>query len=234
MKVKTLIGAGAAAVILAVAVVGGAQAHKKKTPETMTEEAMKKQDMMAEEKAMKKQKMMAEEAMKKKQMMAASDGKKKPPFGNPDDVAFSKALWNAMVAAQLAGPNAIRTNVYEGQEPHGAALETIFANLSVEGRTGTVAIKRNYGPAGVDLDEVTMDRAKSLGSVTVMYKREKGYDTANKNWFWVKYLPDGSLDKNPKGMMLAGRVAKGAKKGCIACHSLAEGDMVYTNVTITD
>ena len=51
-----------------------------------------------------------------------------------------------------------------------------------------------------------------------------GYDTANKNWFWAKYLPDGSLDKNPKDMELAGRVAKGAEMGCIACHSAAPGD----------
>jgi len=32
------------------------------------------------------------------------------------------------------------------------------------------------------------------------------------------------LDKNPKGMQLAGRVAKGAEKGCIACHGSAPGD----------
>jgi hypothetical protein len=69
-----------------------------------------------------------------------------------------------------------------------------------------------------------MDPSKHLGAVTVMFKREDGYDADNQNWFWAKYLPDGSLDKNPKGMQLAGRVAKGADAGCIACHSTAEGD----------
>ncbi len=29
--------------------------------------------------------------------------------------------------------------------------------------------------------------------------------------------------KNPKGMLLAGRVAKGMKKGCIACHTVLGG-----------
>ena len=49
------------------------------------------------------------------------------------------------------------------------------------------------------------------------------YDPDNQNWFWAKYLPNGSLDKNPKGMQLAGRVAKGADAGCIACHAGADG-----------
>jgi hypothetical protein len=57
-----------------------------------------------------------------------------------------------------------------------------------------------------------------------MFRREAGYDEDNQNWFWAKFLPDGTLDKNPKGMMLAGQVAKGADVGCIACHSNAGGD----------
>ncbi|MFT4961818.1 MAG: hypothetical protein ACI92Z_002912 [Paracoccaceae bacterium] len=60
-----------------------------------------------------------------------------------------------------------------------------------------------------------------------MYRREAGFDTGNQNWFWVKFLPDGSLDKNPKGMRLVGKVAKGADKGCIACHS-GEDDYLFT------
>ena len=65
-----------------------------------------------------------------------------------------------------------------------------------------------------------------------MFKREKGYDPESKNWFWAKYKPDGQLFVNPKGMQLAGRVAKGKPKGCIACHQAAPGgDFVFTNVT---
>ena len=68
-----------------------------------------------------------------------------------------------------------------------------------------------------------------MEAVTVMFKREAGYDPENKDWFWVKYAPDGSIMKNPKAMSLAGRVAKGnMKQGCIACHRAAPGgDMVY-------
>ncbi len=62
-----------------------------------------------------------------------------------------------------------------------------------------------------------------------MYKR-KGYDADNQDWFWAKFKPDGSLHTNPKGVKLAGRIAKGMEMGCIACHSAAPGgDMVFNH-----
>ena len=62
-----------------------------------------------------------------------------------------------------------------------------------------------------------------------MFQRAEGYDPENQNWYWAKYLADGSLDRNEQGMQLAGRVAKGADQGCIACHSGAPGDdYLYT------
>ncbi len=76
------------------------------------------------------------------------------------------------------------------------------------------------------------DPGKHLGAITVMFRREAGYDEDNQNWFWVKYLPDGSLDKNAKGMALAGMVAKGADVGCIACHS-GDEDYLFTTDAIT-
>ena len=45
-------------------------------------------------------------------------------------------------------------------------------------------------------------------------------------------LPDGTLDQNPAGMQLAGRVAKGADAGCIACHSGSD-NYLFTNAAIT-
>jgi hypothetical protein len=63
-----------------------------------------------------------------------------------------------------------------------------------------------------------------------MAKREDGYDAKNGNWFWVKYKPNGNLHTNAKGMKLAGRVAKGMDKGCIACHQSASGnDLVFAH-----
>jgi len=148
----------------------------------------------------------------------------KAPFGNAEDIDYAAKLWKAMEAAHMAGSDSINALPYEGVEPHGAVLETFYTKATVDGYTGALVVKRNYGPAGVEIETVQADRAKSLGAVTIMFKREAGYDADNQDWFWAKYLPDGSLDKNPKGMQLAGRVAKGAEKGCIACHGSAPGD----------
>lgn len=146
------------------------------------------------------------------------------PFGTQTDTAYASALWQLMLTEKLAGDGAIRTFPYEGVDPHGKMLETFYTEVTLNGHTGALVIKRNYGPEGVEPEEVLEDPGKHLGAVTVMFKREAGYDSDNADWFWAKYLPDGSLDKNPKGMQLAGRVAKGADAGCIACHTAADGD----------
>jgi len=147
-----------------------------------------------------------------------------PPFGTEKDVKYAQAIWDLMVTQNLAGDNAIRTIPYEGVDPHGKMLETFYTNATIDGHKGSLVVKRNYGPEGVEASQVLADPAKHLGAITVMFQREKGYDEDNQNWFWVKYLPDGTLDKNAKGMQLAGRVAKGADAGCIACHTNADGD----------
>jgi hypothetical protein len=153
-----------------------------------------------------------------------------PPFGDAASIEYSQKLWQSLVAANLAGPKAIMSKAYKGQHPHGAVLDTIEGKVAVGGHTGDVIVKRNYGGKDVSTAQVADNPAKYLGAVTVMYKREVGYDADNRDWFWAKYKPDGSLHANPKGMKLAGRVAKGKPKGCIACHRAAPGgDMVYNN-----
>lgn len=147
-----------------------------------------------------------------------------PPFGQEEDRAYADTLWAALNEASLAGDNAVNTVPYEGTEPHGLILETLYRDLEVDGHTGLAVVKRNYGPAGVSIDEVKGNRGEHLGSVTVMFQREEGYDPDNDNWFWVKYLADGSLDQTPDGVPMAGQVA-----GCIGCHQEAEGgDYLYT------
>lgn len=102
--------------------------------------------------------------------------------------------------------------------------ETFYTNATLNRHSGRSVVKRNDGPEGVLADDVLMDPAAHLAAVTVMFRREDGYDADTQNWLWAKYLPDGTLDKYPKGMQLAGRVAKGADAGCIACHGTADGD----------
>jgi hypothetical protein len=148
-------------------------------------------------------------------------------FGPPEDAAYADQIWAIMEQQNLAGEGMIHAFPYDGIEPHGMMLETFYSTATIDGHTGDLIVKRNYGPEGVTLDEVLGDPTNHLGAYTVMYRREDGYDGDNDNWFWVKYLPDGTLDRNPAGMELAGRVAKGADQGCIACHTGA-GDYVFT------
>ena len=151
------------------------------------------------------------------------------PFGNQEDQDYAAQLWEALNEARLAGDDAIDTVPYEGLEPHGFVLETLYATATLDGHTGDLIVKRNYGPEGVSVAEVQGARGEHLAAVTVMFRREAGYDPETNDWFWAKYLPDGSLDQNPAGVPLAGRVAKGADAGCIACHTGAgESDFTFT------
>lgn len=150
------------------------------------------------------------------------------PFGTDADAEYAAKLWSVMEEMNLAGEGMVRSFPYEGVAPHGMMLETFYTTATLDGHTGDLVVKRNYGPEGVSVNEVMADPDKHLGALTVMFRREAGFDADNADWFWVKYLPDGSLDKNPKGMRLAGKVAKGADQGCIACHSGAGDDMLFT------
>lgn len=151
------------------------------------------------------------------------------PFGGAEDVAYAGKLWRSLAEGGLVGSGAIMSAPYTGMHPHGAILDTIDAKAKVGGDEGVVIIKRNYAGEGVSKSAVANAPEKYLKAVTVMFKRH-GYDPQNKDWFWVKFSPDGSVLKNPKDMSLAGRVAKGMPEGCIACHTAAPGgDMVYNH-----
>ena len=91
-------------------------------------------------------------------------------------------------------------------------------------------MKRSYGGVGASINSVTENGEKFLSDITVMFKREVGYDSDNQDWFWAKYNSDGSLDTTPNGVQLAGKIAKGKPKGCIACHIDAPGnDYLFVN-----
>lgn len=107
-----------------------------------------------------------------------------------------------------------------GQAPHGKFLK-MYLNRTAAGNMkdlphGSIIVKENYGP-----------KKKKLMAVTVMY-RVKGFDPKNGDWYWVKYMPDGSVARTPadKGSKpIAGRFAS-----CIDCHNGAEGkDFVFAN-----
>ena len=152
-----------------------------------------------------------------------SDKTMRPPFGNAEDIDYAKQLWLKMEARGL---NSTPANLYVGGPPHGPVREVLEA--VIDGKR--IIVKRNFGGEDVSVEAVSQNRAVFLKAVTVMAKREDGYDAENGNWFWVKYKPNGNLHTNAKGMKLAGRVAKGMDKGCIACHQSASGnDLVFAH-----
>ena len=159
-----------------------------------------------------------------------------PPFSGPEDVKFAKTLWVTLNEYKLVGPNSFQGMPYKTPPPHGHFVEAIDGTINVNGREDIVIVKKNFGKSGDETRQQIADNpAEYMTSITVMFKREDGYDADNKNWFWAKYYPDGSLFKNPKGMQLAGRVAKGSPKACIGCHIAAPGgDYVYIHDRYTE
>ena len=80
-----------------------------------------------------------------------------PEFGTIGEVGFAETLWSALEAAALVGDQPLHAPFYEGAEPHGFVLETIFAEISVSGTVAPVVVKRNYGPEGVAVGDVAND-----------------------------------------------------------------------------
>lgn len=113
-----------------------------------------------------------------------------------------------------------KKDLREGAAPHGEFVRT-YANKTASGDPkslpyGSILVAENY-----DKDK------KTLRDVSVMY-RSKGADPQHGDWYWLKYLPDGSIARTPEKegkKAIAGKVAS-----CIECHSKAEGkDLVYSN-----
>ncbi len=90
------------------------------------------------------------------------------------------------------------TEKYQGEDPHGALLTTRINAAAYDAVGGTmpdgaILVKENYMPDG------------TLAATTVMYKKA-GYNPDHNDWFWVKELADGTIEKEGKVM------------GCQDCH----------------
>lgn len=156
------------------------------------------------------------------------------PFGTAASVAYAALIWGAMDGDLFVGPDSIVTYPYQGSMPHGELLEIVTSHARIDGHEGMLIIKKNYMSSGGD-DRITAEMVANdpdhyLDAVTIMFQRARGYDPDNMDWFWAKYGPEGTVMTNPMGMSLAGRVAKGADQGCIACHVAAPGgDYVFSH-----
>lgn len=129
--------------------------------------------------------------------------------------AEGKALWAYLTGARYQEKFILwpgKGKLYKGKEPHGALLTTYVnakALEAIEGKMdvmapGSIVVKENYKPD------------KTLAAVTVMFKVDKYNPEAN-DWFWAKYNPDGTVDK------------EGKVGGCIGCHGqVKDNDYLFT------
>ena len=143
-------------------------------------------------------------------------------FGTDDDLAYAAQLWAALEEAHFVGQDVVHGTLFmapstKAPNPMVLSLRTLFADITIDGVTAPAVIKRNYGPEGVTVAEVDVAPNDHLAAITVMYQRP-GFNADTNDWFWVKWLPDGTLDLAGETQM-AGNVG-----GCIGCHGDAPGN----------
>jgi hypothetical protein len=129
--------------------------------------------------------------------------------------ASGGALWNYLEAVDYRANWELwpdKGELYTGQEPHGVLLTT-YLNPAARGALAAMA---GSMPAGAMIVKENYMPDSTLAAVTVMYKVE-GYYAQHNDWFWLKRLPDGTIEVEGRGA------------GCIACHSAqASNDYVFT------
>ena len=131
-------------------------------------------------------------------------------------MAHAATLWTALDGYNSWPALPGHEGVVVSEAPHGGFVSLHINDTAGADTTnfamGSIIVKNNYA------DEM----GNTLEAVTVMERRE-GFNAEGGNWFWAKYLPDGTLDESGMGIPLAGAVT-----GCVNCHS-AESDWVFRN-----
>lgn len=132
-----------------------------------------------------------------------------------NEKSFEQKMWSFIKSTRYdqwapAGDNG---DFRKSDRPHGAMVKTymnrVAAGNSAELPHGSIIVKENYSPE------------KKLMAVTMMY-RSKGYNPDANDWYWIKYNADGTtamMDTAKGKMAIAGKA-----KGCMECHSGADGD----------
>jgi len=166
------------------------------------------------------------------------------PAGTPADIDDARHLWSVLEQEHMAGEHAEPLTPFIGAaRPHGWVLEVDSRTIRVDGRSGFVVVKKNYNGDNLGIADVERDRRRYLDSVSVMFKREPGYDPDNQDWFCPQYRPAArlfSMHRMGMEIAMAGRLMKGAtadrNRGCIYCHSSAGGGdyIFYPEITPPD
>ena len=140
--------------------------------------------------------------------------------GRPQDDAYAAKVWAYMMDHNLLGEGRMRSYPFEGSRPHGSIQEVLTTEASIDGHEGRLIVKHNYGAEeGLTVKQVyAATQEQNYVALTIMFQREKGYDSANSDWFWAEYNPDGSV-LNYQGAQLSGRAPL-----CLGCHTPLGGE----------
>ncbi len=147
--------------------------------------------------------------------MAGSENTPKQSSGRAVDNAYAQKVWQVLQSEKLIGDGRMRSYPFVGSRPHGSIQEIIAKEIEVDGVTGRVVVKHNYGAKdGLTPKQVYSAQIhENYEALTIMFKREAGYDPANNDWFWAEYKRDGSVI-NYNGTDLSGRSGL-----CLGCHT---------------
>lgn len=136
---------------------------------------------------------------------------------------FYQTFWKHLVRQQDPYTKWAKLNEQTNPEsagPHGIFVKIYGNKLAAENPAtmppGAVLVAENYAK-----DQKTLSR------ITVMY-RVKGYDPKANDWYWLEYLPNGSIARTPANE--GNKAIAGKVKSCIDCHTKAQGkDFLFSN-----
>lgn len=148
-------------------------------------------------------------------------------YGLAADVAFAKRLWTALEKDRWVGTDRRLAQAQKGDRPHGVVQQITKGELAVAGRTGRILVKANHRGDDATVAGVMRQPNRYLTGYAVMYRREAGYDPANRDWFWVVFDRNGAI-RTFENKAIAGRVDTGSTNGCIGCHRKVGGNDLET------
>lgn len=134
-------------------------------------------------------------------------------LGTPEDEAHVHGLWERMQGyeswGQVEGWDGV---FFSADRTHGDYVQIWANDIALSDLEnlpeGSIIVKEGYND----------ENGESLRAITVMERREAGYDPENGDWFWGRYAKDESPTN-------AGRVGF-----CADCHAGdANGDFSFIN-----
>ncbi len=140
--------------------------------------------------------------------------------GTSEDDAYAALVWKYMEENKFVGQDRMRSHPFVGNRPHGSIQESIATEAIIDGHKGRLIVKQNYGGKGkfTPKDVYSAGGNTHLEAITIMFRREKGYDPDHNDWFWAEYKPDSSI------IVYDGERLVGRANLCTSCHAALGGN----------